>query len=649
MMSPAQRAAPHADGAAAPEPDPADLRGRASGIDRWPSVLPAVAVGIVAAGVHAGALANGFAFDDVAVVAGDPSIRTLAHLPARLMEPYWPDGFGAAVGSWRPLTTLAFALTWQVSGGAAWAFHLLGLLLHGLAAGLVVALLGRFLPAAGALAGGLVFAVHPVHVEAVANVVGLAEPLAASLALGALLVHLGGGHTYGPARTTAVVLLYGAAVLAKEGAAVVPALILLLDGLRREVTLGALGAYLRDRGALFGALAATLAVLLWVRSEVLGSALVVTAPPGMEALTEIPRIWTLAQVWGEYLRLLLFPLDLAADYSPGVLPLNFGWTPAAMAGAGAVLGLLALAWVLWRRGRGAPGQEPTLRLPAAAILWSAVSLLPVAHVFFLAPMILGERTLYLASVGPAFLAGWLVASAGPRTRMVAPAVGVAVFAGAVLSARRVPAWRDSATVVATLLDEHPESGRAWLFRARELAGVGRHALARPAFRNALFLLNSEYQASVDAASHLLASGRPESARFFLRRAWREHPEWYTAPGLLAAAELQAGDAGAAEEAARAAVALRPDNPSMHHLLAQALAARGRHDEAAAARRDALAAGYTPAWLGWTRLARDLALAGRAAQAAAVLDTASAVANTPEARRAVDETRTFVRASGTSNR
>src|SRR5690606_39346799 len=66
----------------------------------------------------------------------------------------------------------------------------LSVLLHAVATLLVFLLLARLLPRTtagsyGALAGASVFAVHPVHVEAVANVVGQAELLAAIALLAA--------------------------------------------------------------------------------------------------------------------------------------------------------------------------------------------------------------------------------------------------------------------------------------------------------------------------------------------------------------------------------------------------------------------------------------------------------------------------------
>src|SRR5205809_9750 len=78
-----------------------------------------------------------------------------------------------------------------------------------------------------ALVGGLIFAVHPVHVEAVSSIVGIAEVQAAILFLWACLLHARaapaltppteeGAHPYGTKRLVAVTLLYLGAFFTKE-------------------------------------------------------------------------------------------------------------------------------------------------------------------------------------------------------------------------------------------------------------------------------------------------------------------------------------------------------------------------------------------------------------------------------------------------
>src|SRR4029077_16231536 len=90
-----------------------------------------------------------------------------------------PAAFGGFL--YRPLPVATFALDWQV-GGPAW-FHFVNALWHALSTGLVVLLAARWANLRAALLAGLVFAVHPVHVEAVANIVSRSGLMATAFPL----------------------------------------------------------------------------------------------------------------------------------------------------------------------------------------------------------------------------------------------------------------------------------------------------------------------------------------------------------------------------------------------------------------------------------------------------------------------------------
>jgi len=101
----------------------------------------------------------GFTYDDVPIIAGQPLLHSLAHWREILALPWWKYDL------YRPLTSLTLAADWSLSGGNPQLFHLNNALLHGLASLLVFLLAVDLLPY-GALVAGVVFAVHPVHVEA---------------------------------------------------------------------------------------------------------------------------------------------------------------------------------------------------------------------------------------------------------------------------------------------------------------------------------------------------------------------------------------------------------------------------------------------------------------------------------------------------
>ena len=99
----------------------------------------------------------------------------------------------------------------------------MNVLWHVAATLLVFALAAELLAPAAALAAALVFAVHPVHVEAVANSVGRLELMTAVWVLAALLAHRRGSRL-APA-------FYALALLSKENAVVFLALAVASDRL----------------------------------------------------------------------------------------------------------------------------------------------------------------------------------------------------------------------------------------------------------------------------------------------------------------------------------------------------------------------------------------------------------------------------------
>ena len=92
--------------------------------------------------------------------------------------------------SYRPITVLTFRANAALGGMAPWGFHVANAALHACVCALFFLfaeiLFGSAVPA---LAAAALFAAHPVHAEAVANIVGRAEGLAGLFFLLALLFY----------------------------------------------------------------------------------------------------------------------------------------------------------------------------------------------------------------------------------------------------------------------------------------------------------------------------------------------------------------------------------------------------------------------------------------------------------------------------
>jgi hypothetical protein len=460
---------------------------------------------------HLGALANGFAWDDAFIVLSNPIVRAGDILGA-LGAPWWPDASTfTGSGLHRPVASAALALQWALWGERPLFFHAVGLALHAGVVGLVFVLLRSWAPTWTAAAGAAVFAVHPVHVEAVANVVGQAELLAALFTLAACLLYRRWLDAGTPGFRVASMLGIGAAyalgIGSKEIAVTLPALVMLITLAERRPVVRALPVLALLGGVLMAMLALRLDVVGSLRGEV-------TAPE-LAGLPYGSRVWTGLSLWPDYARLLVAPLELSVDYGPAVRFPATGPDVLAVVGALILLAAIAAAWV-WR------ARAP---LAAVGLAWFLVVILPVSNLIVPSGVMLAERTLYLPSVGLAFVV------AGVGTRMFArdrwrpflAVLAVLCAAYALRSAWRVPVWKDTEAVLASLERSHPESHVVIRVQAIRAMEQGRYDEARAGFARALELQPLHFALLTEVAQFEAVAGRAEVAEGLARRAIDVYP------------------------------------------------------------------------------------------------------------------------------
>ncbi len=530
----------------------------------------ALVVALVAAFVYANALANRFALDDNDVVLNNPLVHHLAGMWQAFAHSYWPEATGA--GQYRPLTMSTFALDWVLSGGnAAW-LHAANVLWHVAACLLLWRVLADLTSRSGALVGALVFAVHPVHVEAVSNLVGRSDVICAAFTLAALLAHR--------RRLWIAVPCYAAALFAKESGITFIGLAMASDLLLpgplavwqsepappKQHLRTSLPANLVARWPLYAGYAAVTAAYTAIIARLFRDMpLVRVAEPWMHA-SAAERLLTVARIVPEYVRLLLVPLQLHVDYMPRSIEVVQQPTLGVLAGLAIVIAAVIVTIRTWRR-------APPV---AFALLAFACTIAPVANVFFASGVLVAERTLYLPSMGLAVLVAWSWDFLADRRHAVAHAMkrvsdaaalgrlpggtaprrtsdgstlsaarplaetmpaspsgrlqaGILVFAVVLLAARtwtRTPVWRNDKTMLVASLAGEPESYRVHeraaevMYRLGNLGGaVHEYAIARALYPVAPLL----YQAP---AALLAAHGRDAEANGLLDSARLADPSPY---------------------------------------------------------------------------------------------------------------------------
>jgi hypothetical protein len=390
------------------------------------------AVAACATVVYLGALWNRWALDDLEMIANNALVHSSDGWWRTFVSSYWPVEFGAYL--YRPLTVATYVLDWHLDGPML--FHAVNVAWHVAAAVLVAVLARRWADPQAALVAGLLFAVHPVHVEAVAQVVGRAELMAAVFTLLALFAALE-RQSVGWS-----VVCWVLGLLCKENAVVAPGLIALgwAVGIARPP---------RRRMLLF--------CLSWV---VAGAAYAVVRQSVLQQFEPVyiiaaqfigqyptPARLTAVAAWADVARLLVFPLTLRADYSPNertivLSPLDVRFVLGLLCGV-AWLGLAALAW---RRGR---------KIEAFGLLWVPIAYSPVSNLLFPVGILVAERTLYLPSVGFALAIGGL--ARGLRERALALCIAALVLFGGARTALRVPVWQTNLTATLSILEDSPRS------------------------------------------------------------------------------------------------------------------------------------------------------------------------------------------------
>jgi len=580
---------------------------------------------LAAALLYLPALGNRFALDDGPIVERNPRAHSVGAALAAFDQPYWPPE--AAAGLWRPLVILSFAADWQASGGnPAW-LHATNVVLHAAATALVVLVVAPYVGAAGALAGGLLFAVHPLHVEAVANLVGRAEMMVACFLLLAVLVARKVRERRAAGRATAALeaALFAtvlAALLSKEHAVIAVAL-LWLDDRAREAP-GRLP--VRD----YVVIAVMSVVWFVLRRAVEGDLSFQAIAPTFFPLDTVGRISTMLPAALVVLRLLVWPFDLSPDYHPMVIERLTHPTAAGALGLLMIVTLAVLALALWRRHR-----PWSLGLLVIGLAW-----LPTANLLFPSGIVLAERTLYLPSVGLALLAA-LAADVLVRRAGVRRAAMVGLVVAVPLAARtvtRVPAWRSTRDLVVTALLEHPESYKVHQSAARVLWRLGLHEEALTEYRVAREIYPLDHYLLAEIGSAELDAGHVRAAVEVLRNSDRLDSNYTLTQQLLAQAYLRLNDPVVALGYARRAVATGPTSAEAARMLAASYLALRQPDSAMA---------VWPAFVRrggdrfdrWLLGAVTLASIGRIDSAAVAMDSAeAAVPDDSIARRRLADAR-----------
>jgi tetratricopeptide (TPR) repeat protein len=412
--------------------------------------FPYLVVFVIGFALYANTIPNDYALDDRVVIVANPFTQMgLRGIGGILSHDTLLSFFGGQAsptqdGRYRPLSVVTFAVERQLFGQNPHISHLINVLLYALTGMVLYGVLStlfanrqskhRWYLEISFLAT-LLYAAHPLHTEIVANIKGRDDIMAL---LGALLAMRYTLRYLDKGKANCLVIsfvVFFLALMSKENAmaflAVIPLTVYFFTGhnLRRNLVSVA-------------PLILAGAAYMILRHEVLAGPRVKTVPelmsnPFLYASTG-QRLATVVYTWLIYIKLLIFPHPLTFDYYPRQIDVISFANPRALASI-LIYSVLAVIAVAGLRRRG---------LISYGIWLFGLTFLPVSNLVFNLGVFMGERFMYVPSLGFCVVVAYLLVrwsqrlfrseEIGRRVILGALAVILCLYSTAVISRNR--AW-----------------------------------------------------------------------------------------------------------------------------------------------------------------------------------------------------------------
>jgi tetratricopeptide (TPR) repeat protein len=527
-------------------------------------VIPAVVLAASVA-VYLPALKFDFVYDDPRQIEMMESRFTWSQVPSYFTTDVWSYVEDHPTNYYRPIFVVWMLVTYQLFGLSHPLWHATAILVHAMAT-LLLYFLARRLTGDRVTAGvaGLLFAVYPIHVEAVAWVSGATEPLCAIPFFAALLCYIAARQEASQEQDLrrvrwwriGSVAAFAVAIFAKETASVLPALIFAYAWLFPESALESSAK--RARRAFSAAIPYLQALIVYLGMRWLA----------LGAFSQPSRGWSLKSqiatlpvtVWF-YMRELLWPLHLSVFPPVEAVRRHIGLENFVLPAIAVALGFGALLWI-------------SSRSPLAAFcsMLLVLPLLPVLNLHAFQPEgFAHDRYLYIPSAGfcillalafrrafpgmftPAFKSwpgSWRIPT---RTALAAPLIAVL----ALLTIRESQPWKDQMTLARHVVAEAPDSLPAQGLLASALMLEDRYAEALPLLEPTLAAYPKNEAVNLSVAMCHLKMGNWSKAAAQFRIALALVPDSARVHLLLGMAEQGMGQVSDAEADMREAVRLRP--------------------------------------------------------------------------------------------
>ncbi len=433
-------------------------------------------------------LNNGFVWDDFDFVARNPAIRSWSNIPS-----YFTSTIGYSESQqhviYRPLRCISFTIDYSIWRLNPFGYHLVNLIIHTLNALLLFYIAKQTLSKLASLFAALIFASHPVMTESVAWVKGREDLLCVLFVLLAFYCHQNRNKDakhclYRHRLSLLAIIFFILALLSKEMAFTLPAIILIYDWLFRSDSQGCSQPQKIFRWGYYLSYFVIIGIYAILRTKALGRA--GQAPYLAGGFYE--TMLSMQPALLHYYKLMIIPVGLCADYFH--LPFyNSLLEPKVFLSAIVLASILSLGMLGWRR----------IPLFAFGILWYYTTLFPVSNVIPMVQLI-AERFLYLPMVGICLAIGALGTHSNSFLQKFSclPFFGILkkslyiissiiILSLCILTIQRNTDWKDELALWRKTALEHPDNARVRTNLAVALADSGNNEEALQEFASAIRL------------------------------------------------------------------------------------------------------------------------------------------------------------------
>jgi protein O-mannosyl-transferase len=384
--------------------------------------------------------------------------------------------FRAWVNGLRPVLMASYWLNARISGDDPYSYHVLNLLIHWIAGGLIFLIVRRLAEWGGvqpqrrgfwAAFAAAVFLLHPIQTEAVAYLAGRSECLSAMFVFAAFAVFVYRRQAAAKWGTAAAVLaLFGAAVLSKEHTVALVALLLLTDYWWNP---GFSLAGIRRNWKLYLPIALAAAAGIYKFRDLISNAS--TAGFGLKDFTWYQYFFTECRALFVYPFEFLLPVNLIADWDFPISKTIFAH--GAIFGLVALVALAALAWHFRRR----------FPLAAYGFFVYLVLMAPTSSILPIKDPV-AERRLYFAMIGLLLIVVDLLSRVRADRRQLAAVGTVVATLLAIATYVRAGVWADPVALWTDTVAKAPNNRRAHFQLAYAQYTAGHPDLAVPEFQRA---------------------------------------------------------------------------------------------------------------------------------------------------------------------